>query len=393
MSQTDLRAELSKLTGQVDERPSALRGAMTKAGVPDKPQVEADFAGITREVVRHPLVLEELCKASQLQQKLFLSALAYLTALDEEALGDKLYYVCRLTEGCKYPVTAEDLRQMGLAYVPQDVYGLGKILGDLGRRFMVEALVVANMAGAAPPAVREVLVSLAYSCGIHTDQVRELGRAARAIQRTGIYFTTIEQAMACDLRAQYKVGDTFTFGNYPQGTNGEVQPIEWQVLRRDDDGLLVISKYALDCKQYNESFCSITWSQCTLRKWLNSEFIDKAFDATERQQIMQVHLRNPNSKFDSSVPDGPDTEDKIFLLSHDEAEQLFADDDSRQCRATAYAEENGACTEDNGMCYWWLRSPGSDAYGAALVNSDGGVGYIGVNLGGYAVRPAFKIAL
>ena len=219
------------------------------------------------------------------------------------------------------------------------------------------------------------------------------GETARIMRHTGINPATAEQVSSGAWRTQCQVGDFITFGHYPQGDNDEVQPIEWQVLRRDCDGLLVVSQYALDCKPYNESRCDITWSECSLRKWLNSEFIDKAFDAAERQRIRQVHLCNPNSHWDSNVPGGPDTDDKVFLLSHDEAEQLFADSASRQCRATAYAKNNKAWIADNGMCFWWLRSPGEGTNCAADVYRDGEIFDYYVDYDLIAVRPACKIAL
>ena len=187
--------------------------------------------------------------------------------------------------------------------------------------------------------------------------------------------------------------ETIYFGNYPQGANGEVEPIEWQVLRRDNEGLLVISKYALDYQPYNEDLVDITWSQCTLRRWLNSEFINQAFSESERAQIKLMHLSNPNSKFDSDVPGGPATYDKIFCLSHDEALSLFANDGQRQCYPTAYVKSQFAWTDDNGFCVWWLRSPGSSTRDAACVYSGGGIYDFYVNDGSDAVRPAFFIAL
>ncbi|MBQ7529976.1 serine/threonine protein kinase, partial [bacterium] len=83
--------------------------------------------------------------------------------------------------------------------------------------------------------------------------------------------------------ASKRVGDRFEFGRYPQGPNGEVRPITWRVLRRDSDGLLVIAEMGLDAKPYNEEEVGvITWSDCTLRRWLNSEFYEKAFNQQEQ---------------------------------------------------------------------------------------------------------------
>ena len=56
--------------------------------------------------------------------------------------------------------------------------------------------------------------------------------------------------------AQAGVGDSIVFGAYEQDddeSNGK-EPIEWLVLEKKNNRLLVISRYALDCKRYNESF-------------------------------------------------------------------------------------------------------------------------------------------
>ena len=85
--------------------------------------------------------------------------------------------------------------------------------------------------------------------------------------------------------ANKQVGDRFEFGRYPQGANGEVWPITWRVLQRNSNGLLVIAEQGLDAKPYNEEFCDITWADCTLRRWLNGEFFNKAFNEQEQSLI------------------------------------------------------------------------------------------------------------
>ena len=85
--------------------------------------------------------------------------------------------------------------------------------------------------------------------------------------------------------ANKQVGDRFEFGRYPQGPNGEIKPIVWRVLHRDSKSLLVISERALDAKPYNKKKCDITWADCTLRRWLNNEFVKKAFTEQELSLI------------------------------------------------------------------------------------------------------------
>ncbi len=188
-----------------------------------------------------------------------------------------------------------------------------------------------------------------------------------------------------NIYANKRVGECFDFGRYPQGANGEIEPITWRVLQRNADHLLVIAEQGLDCKPYNEEYCEVTWADCTLRRWLNSEFFDTAFNEQERKCILQTSIAN-NA--------GTNTDDRVFLLSVDEAERLFADNDSCCAEPTEYAVKNGVYT-NNGCCWWWLRSRGIGDCTAACVDADGSVNGVanGVDIDDNAVRPAFKIAL
>ena len=194
-----------------------------------------------------------------------------------------------------------------------------------------------------------------------------------------------------------KKGDTVKFGFYEQDnntTNGK-EEIEWIVLNVEDNKALVISKYALDCQQYNTSYTDVTWEKCTLRKWLNDSFLNTAFGSKHQEQISSVSVSaDKNPKY--STNPGNATTDKVFLLSITEAEKYFSSDSARQCSATAYVKAQGAYTStSNGNCWWWLRSPGYSQNLAAYVNYDGSVNYNGLYVGSDlgAVRPALWINL
>ena len=122
-------------------------------------------------------------------------------------------------------------------------------------------------------------------------------------------------------------GKHFTLGRYEQDNkpgNGP-EPIQWMVLARDGDRVLVISRYILDCVRYDEEYRRVTWETCTLRAWLNGEFLDSAFDADEQLLIPTTHVTaDPNPDF--TMDPGEDTEDKLFLLSIPEAEAYFHPD-------------------------------------------------------------------
>ena len=191
----------------------------------------------------------------------------------------------------------------------------------------------------------------------------------------------------------YQPGKYVTFGSYEQdnNTSNGKEDIEWLVLARDGDKALVISRYALDCRQYKSSNTSVTWETCTLRSWLNDTFINEAFTAEEQAMIPTVTVtadKNPNY----STSAGNDTQDKIFLLSITEAEKYFSSNSDRVCKPTAYAKAQGAYTYI-GSCLWWLRSPGFDSTSAARVYFGGSVSYRGdsVYYSNSCVRPALWI--
>ena len=206
-----------------------------------------------------------------------------------------------------------------------------------------------------------------------------------------------------------KVGDIVTFGSYEQDgkTSNGKEAIEWIVLDKKSDGsLTVISKYALDCQPYNSIKTSVTWETCTLRTWLNSTFLNTAFNDSEKAKILSTTLVNSDN-LDCGTKGGNTTNDKVFLISADEAKKYFKTDNSKDnvaytlfyvecsCDATAYAKSKGAgLNEDTGLCSWWMRTPGYDQHHAALGLGDNYIFTIGYDVDEasfYTVRPAMTI--
>ena len=192
-----------------------------------------------------------------------------------------------------------------------------------------------------------------------------------------------------------RVGDYITFGRYEQDndlSNGQ-EEIEWQVLDVQDGKALVISKYGLDCQPYNTEWEDVTWETCTLRSWLNNEFINAAFSAEEQEKIPTVTV-SADKNLDCDTDPGNATQDQIFLLSIPEViKYCFSSNAELICTPTDYAVENGVYT-NSGACWWWLRSPGYNQVTAASVGTDGGIGSgADVSDDSHAVRPAMWITL
>lgn len=194
-----------------------------------------------------------------------------------------------------------------------------------------------------------------------------------------------------------EVGDIVYFGTYEQdnNTSNGKEDVEWIVLAKENGKALVISKYALDSRQYNSADADVTWENCSLRKWMNGTFLNNAFSAEEQAQIQNTNVSADKNPTYRTNP-GNATTDKVFLLSITEAEKYFSFDGARQCEPTEYAVANGADVDsDNGNCWWWLRSPGYFQDRAAPVRSDGSVecrGFL-VYSDDVCVRPALWINL
>jgi hypothetical protein len=110
-----------------------------------------------------------------------------------------------------------------------------------------------------------------------------------------------------------EVGDIITFGRYEQDNDPEngTEDIEWVVIEKSDRHLFVISKYALDCVEFDTTFTSdaLTWENSTIRRWLNRTFYTDALDPVEQMKIIETE-------------NGEEVTDKVFLLSAEEIESL-----------------------------------------------------------------------
>ena len=167
---------------------------------------------------------------------------------------------------------------------------------------------------------------------------------------------------------------------------------EWLVLDQNERGKLLITKEAIAARPYNAQGKECTWETCDLREWLNGAFLE-TFSEEDRKKILKTRVMNQGNT-EYGTPGGNDTEDLVFLLSSEEAELLFQDNDARICKPNDQAVSDGAETYW-GACWWWLRSPGHNSSSAARIGNDGIVGRYGIRIGSShsAVRPALWVNL
>ena len=185
-----------------------------------------------------------------------------------------------------------------------------------------------------------------------------------------------------------RVGEAITLGTY----KGE--RMAWRIAEIVGDKAFVIADKAIASKPYNDEQQATTWEECTLRAWLNGEFLAEAFSEAELSRILPTDIVNRDSRaFD--VRGGADTRDAIFILDPLEAERYFESDKKRACAPSAAAIDEGVDVSDANTCSWWLRMPGSMDFLAAFVFAKGSLCERGnaVDAPGYGVRPAMWISL
>jgi len=197
---------------------------------------------------------------------------------------------------------------------------------------------------------------------------------------------------------EVKIGSLIQFGEY-----------NWRVLDVQGDKALIITEDVVEERKYHEKYVDITWEMCDLRKYLNSEFLDK-FD---KDKIILTDNKNPDNLW-YGTKGGNDTQDKIFLLSLEEVDYYFGNSgDYTSMKRKKYdngkflPDNNGYCfsnTHDSNRlanfndkaCWWWLRSPGLYSFLAAYVYEDGIVFVSGLSVNrnrGGGVRPALWLKL
>lgn len=193
------------------------------------------------------------------------------------------------------------------------------------------------------------------------------------------------------------------------------EPIKWNALESKDGKALILADLILDSQDYNytdgikiidgNTVYNNYYELSHIRQWLNDTFYETAFNELEKAIIETTNVDNSVSSTGIMSTHNPytNTNDKIFLLSYQEADKYFTDNTSRQAKPTDYAQAQGATTSTNssylGNGYWWLRSPRDHydyhEYYACYVYYDGNIDYRNgrVNYTYHGVRPACWITL
>lgn len=199
-----------------------------------------------------------------------------------------------------------------------------------------------------------------------------------------------------------QIGGYITLGEYEQDNNisNGKEAIEWLVLAKESERILIISKHLLDSVQFTKT-ASFEWENSNIRKWLNNDFMQTAFTVEERELIEESVVPADNHPNFAQDPNKY-TVDNVFLLGISEVNQHFKTSEDAICTATKYAESQSQSWLPTYYC-WMLRSYGKSLSHIAFVEPDGIINEDGsiisydhetntVSSSGY-IRPAMWISI
>jgi TPR repeat protein len=116
----------------------------------------------------------------------------------------------------------------------------------------------------------------------------------------------------CGIPTNLKVGDRFEYGLLLE------QPIIWQVLKKDEESVTVISEDVIACMPFDD--CKADYATSSVRKWLNETFYEKVFTENEKKwlEINKIETSSSINNGDALV-----LEDRVFILTSSEIKELF----------------------------------------------------------------------
>ena len=231
----------------------------------------------------------------------------------------------------------------------------------------------------------DVYAQLIFKTAIESLQWRKVGNEWQ-------YYGS-DNKMKLSVEIEKNIGDTIKFGSYYINNAEEKEPIEWIIVDKNEElkTELLISKYALERKKYNDIYIGTTWQKSNIRKWLNNEFYNEAFENVGAKFIMTRALDNHQNPEYRSLESNK-TYDKVFLPSYDELNK-YIKDKYLKCKGTNYFKSIGGYVNENGYVDWWTRTPGDSDSHVVNVSANGKIIMMGdyVNTDDFGVRPMIKV--
>ena len=284
----------------------------------------------------------------------YLGAVHWLDALNEslsrsiEALGRR----------CRGVLSGEQI---------QDVPGDGHDEKPKSKRWLIAGI------GIAAATVTALLLIILPRIIPGTEPVTETEAPAEEQQAEIIPLFGDEISCFPDLNA--KPGSNVTFGHYwikngpEKDAETDPEPLTWRVLEMDESSMLLMSAKVIEIYPYSDTEDDVTWETSAVRKWLNGEFLSKAFTAAEMACIEVSDVPATINSNYTSTPQGNDTKDRVYLLSSSEAARYEMTKIKKLPTVTARIRiEKADLVSVNKTAFFWTRTMGRSSREASYVS-------------------------
>ena len=112
----------------------------------------------------------------------------------------------------------------------------------------------------------------------------------------------------------------FTLDKLPEDNKGIFSswnkkfPLKWQVLKVENSKAFVVCKEILCNRKFDTDDKYNVWNDTDLRNWLNTIFIERAFNDEEKEKILTTSIITELDREGETIL-SDETQDKIFILS------------------------------------------------------------------------------
>ena len=144
--------------------------------------------------------------------------------------------------------------------------------------------------------------------------------------------------------------------------------VEWNILKNSDGSMLLLSNLVLDSQEFYPDHNNVpfkhnssegyvnTYKLSEIRKWLNNEFYNTAFNNIDKK-IMLLSDFSTREHVQTGTKSSS-CKDYIYLLDDNEVSEYFPVDSNRVAKTSDYAKIQGVSVSDNDAV-WGLRTPSS----------------------------------
>lgn len=105
-----------------------------------------------------------------------------------------------------------------------------------------------------------------------------------------------------------------------KGQEIEFGELQWLVLEKTDTAICLAKYEAMNKTPFHNQAEEVTWETCSLRRYLNNEFLNKNFSEQEKTAILDTDVTiGENATY--ATKSGNTTKDKVFIMNEAEAKK------------------------------------------------------------------------